>query len=86
MIRDKPYRVSIAILPCANCQIQGKTQAAHRNEGKGMGIKTDDDDMMALCVECHMMLDQGGAMGKNERREFEMRMVARTKNLQRLFS
>ncbi len=85
MIRNYPYRILISNLPCANCQIQGRTQAAHRNEGKGIGIKTDDTDMMALCVECHRMLDQGGAMEKKQRRDFELRMVERTKNLLRIF-
>lgn len=41
------------------CFREGRTQAAHRNQGKGMSIKTDDCFTAALCVECHAEIDQG---------------------------
>jgi hypothetical protein len=45
------------------------TQAAHVNEGKGMGIKTHDCWTAALCFDCHYNVDQGGIMTREERRE-----------------
>ena len=49
-------------IPCQHCGIQSETVcAAHRNEGKGMGIKVSDALVAALCYECHYTLD----MGKN---------------------
>jgi len=43
-------------------------QAAHRNEGKGMGIKADDCLTAALCEECHYRIDNGRDMTREERR------------------
>ena len=46
-----------------------ETQAAHRNEGKGMGMKVDDSLTAALCVHCHAEIDQGKNLSRDERRE-----------------
>ena len=69
---------AVAGMPCMACGIEGRTQAAPRNQGKGMGIKGSDAWIMALCVECHREVDQGGSMTKAERREWEVKMVAAT--------
>jgi hypothetical protein len=62
--KDDAYRSpawlrAVASLPCMVCFREGRTQAAHRNQGKGMGIKTDDCFTAALCVECHTAIDSG---------------------------
>lgn len=52
---------------CVLCGSYG-VQAAHRNEGKGAGMKTSDCLTAALCPECHNEIDQGKHMDRNERR------------------
>ncbi len=76
--RDEKLRRAVASLACVNCGRDGCTQAAHTNQGKGMGIKASDASLMALCFTCHADLDQGGSMTKGERRAFEHEMVAKT--------
>lgn len=57
-------------LPCQVCGAEdGTVCAAHRNEGKGMGIKVSDALVAAMCFRCHQSLDQGAAMTREERRE-----------------
>ena len=73
MQKHKPYRSekwlrAVASLPCVRCGIVGQTQAAHRNFGKGMGVKTDDCFTAALCQRCHSEIDQGDTMSRDERR------------------
>ena len=59
--------------PCQNCGIQdGTVVAAHSNQlrdGKGKGIKAHDYRIAALCYKCHMELDQGSKLSKQERIE-----------------
>jgi hypothetical protein len=70
---------AVRALPCTSCGIQdGTVCAAHSNQGKGMGIKSSDATIIALCYQCHSQLDQGGRMAKAERREFERDMNLRT--------
>ena len=62
--RSEAYRRIVAAMPCANCGIAGYSQHAHANEGKGMGIKTDDRAGFPLCAPrpgiegCHARFDQ----------------------------
>ncbi len=57
-------------IPCQHCGIQSETVcAAHRNEGKGMGIKVSDALVAALCYECHYTLDMGKNLSKEEKRD-----------------
>lgn len=67
--RSNRWLQAVAELPCVICFREGATQAAHRNEGKGMGIKTDDCLTAALCVECHADIDQGAILTRQERRQ-----------------
>jgi hypothetical protein len=44
--------------------------AAHSNQlkdGKGKGIKASDALIAALCYTCHMEIDQGSKLSKQER-------------------
>lgn len=52
---------------CVLCGRQG-VQAAHRNEGKGIGIKVDDSLTAALCPDCHARIDNGRDLSREERR------------------
>ena len=76
--RSEKFRRVVASLACVMCGREGMTQAAHSNQGKGMGIKASDARIAALCVNCHSGLDSGGVMTKKERREFEDEMILRT--------
>jgi hypothetical protein len=66
LFRSEPFRRLITTLPCQECGKEG-TQAAHRNEGKGLALKTSDALIVALCPDCHTFLDQGN-MEREERR------------------
>ncbi len=66
--RSKAWLKAVASLPCVLCMTTGRTQAAHMNQGKGMGLKTHDCWTAALCVECHSAIDQGKDMSKDDRR------------------
>jgi hypothetical protein len=66
-------------LPCQHCGIMSETVcAAHRNEGKGMGIKVSDALVAALCIECHVKLDNGKELTKEERRDMWNRAYIKT--------
>jgi hypothetical protein len=50
--------------------MDGTIVAAHSNQlrdGKGRGIKAHDYRIAALCYGCHMELDQGNKLSKEER-------------------
>lgn len=75
-VRSEPYRRYIASLPCYRCGIHGYSQAAHADEGKGMGLKTDDLTVYPLCgprwqeTGCHEFV--GRKMTRADRRGFEI--------------
>jgi hypothetical protein len=76
-LRSEPYRRAVASLPCKVCGIEGHSQAAHPNTGKGAGIKTTDFDCFPLCADrpgvrgCHAQFDQGAMFDKATRRALE---------------
>lgn len=63
-VRSEPYRRLVAALPCIHCGIEGYSQHAHANEGKGARMKTDDRTGFPLCCTrpgiegCHADFDQ----------------------------
>lgn len=75
-IRCEPYRRLVAARPCINCGIEGFSQHAHGNYGKGMSIKTCDLYAFPLCCArpgiagCHAEHDQGG-QDREQRRQRE---------------
>ena len=50
-------------------------QVAHRNEGKGIGMKTDDCATAAICVTCHSEIDNGKGLSRDERRQLMDRAI-----------
>jgi cytochrome c553 len=73
-LKDTAYRSerwlrAVASLHCMRCFREGATQAAHRDQGKGMSIKTDDCFTAALCVTCHAELGQGKEYTRAQKRE-----------------
>lgn len=88
-IRSEQYRRLVASLPCINCGIEGYTQHAHANTGKGASIKVDDRRAFPLCtvhpgpdgqlvLGCHERLDQGLLFSKGERRIKEVLWIQLT--------
>lgn len=81
---DSPsYRRYVATQPCYGCGIEGYSQCAHANYGKGAGTKTSDYLTFPLCAPrpgqqgCHAMHDQCVGMTRDERRDRELRYVVR---------
>ena len=76
-VRSEAYRRAVATLPCAICGVTGHSQAAHANQGKGMGMKACDLTCFPACGPrpgmqgCHAALDQGALFLKAVRRELE---------------
>ena len=83
-VRSQQYLRVVASLPCIACGIQGYSQAAHANTGKGMGIKACDLQTFPLCADrpgqrgCHTLFDQGALFNKEARRLIEPAWVADT--------
>lgn len=62
---------------CVLCGAWG-VQVAHRNEGKGIGMKTDDCATAAICVTCHSEIDNGKGLSRDERRQLMDRAIVLT--------
>ena len=85
--RSEAYRRIIAAMPCIHCGIAGYSQHAHANEGKGMGIKTDERAGFPLCAPrpgiegCHAAFDQYRLLpgGRDEHAEAGERWAERTR-------
>lgn len=52
---------------CSLCGAYG-IEWSHRNEGKGMGMKTPPYMTAALCKDCHYRIDNGKDLSRDERR------------------
>jgi len=84
MFRSKKWLQAVREIDC--CVLCGRygVQAAHRNEGKGVGIKVDDCLTAALCSECHHRIDNGKDMSREERRaEMDRAIVLTLQKLSR---
>lgn len=62
---------------CVNCG-SSDLQAAHRNEGKGRGMKTSDCLTAALCRTCHHEIDNAPNLTREERRQDMDRAILKT--------
>lgn len=77
--RNKRLLEACRQLPCQNCGIEdGTVCAAHRNEGKGMGVKVSDALVAALCHRCHYELDNGKLLSREARHEMWDRAYIKT--------
>lgn len=76
--RNKKWLAAVGqIEACVLCGRWG-VQVAHRNEGKGIGLKVDDSLTAALCPECHANIDNGKGMTRDERRAAMDRAIVLT--------
>lgn len=62
---------------CPLCRRQGQ-QVAHRDYGKGMGLKTDPWMTTYLCAECHRELTDGKHHTRDEKRALMDRAIVET--------
>lgn len=62
---------------CALCRAHG-VQVAHRDYGKGMGIKTKPWLTAPLCPTCHRELTDGKQYSREEKRAFMDRAIVET--------
>lgn len=82
--RNKKWLQAVMEIDC--CVLCGRygVQVAHRNEGKGIGIKVDDSLTAALCPDCHTRIDNGRDLSREERRaEMDRAIVLTLKVLTR---
>lgn len=83
-LRSPAYRRYVACFACSWCGVEGWSQAAHENRGKGMGLKACDSRTFPLCAPrfgvkgCHQQFDAVAGMGREQKREMAERWVART--------
>ncbi|MFJ5469423.1 hypothetical protein [Pectobacterium carotovorum] len=76
--RSKKWLAAVgSVEQCVLCGTWG-TQVAHRNEGKGIGIKVDDCATAAICVHCHTEIDNGKDLTREERRQMMDRAIVLT--------
>lgn len=83
-MRSAKWLAAVRQLEC--CVICGRygVQAAHRNEGKGMGMKVCDALTAAVCPACHHEIDNGAEMSRDERRAVIDAAIIRT--IEQLFT
>ena len=87
-VRSEPYRRLVASLPCANCGIEGYSQAAHPPP-TGKGIKESDLECFPLCCArpgingCHADFDQYRLAPKAGMRDLAWRWTGDTQYLLR---
>lgn len=85
--RCEEYLRYVADLPCWLCGAEGRSQAAHSDEGKGERIKAGDDRAFALCADqlgkpgCHHAMGTAGTFTRDARRRLERQAVAYTQHV-----
>jgi hypothetical protein len=85
--RSEPYRRYVSQQACFGCGIEGYSQCAHQNNGKGLSLRTSDWLTFPLCctrpghMGCHNMHDLCYDMTRDERRELEGKYVARMQEI-----
>lgn len=87
-IRSEEYRRLVAKLPCYHCGLEGYSQAAHPNSGKGRGVKLSDLDCFPMCCTrpgtdgCHKDFDNYKIVPKGQAmRDYEARAKESTQRL-----
>lgn len=87
--RSEAYRKEVRKLACAHCGTFGFTQFCHSDEGKGMGIKSDDRHGWPGCGPhleghhmtpgCHALIGSTGSMTRDKRRALEAKYATETR-------
>jgi hypothetical protein len=75
---DRRWFAAVASLEtCALCGSQGE-QVAHRDYGKGMGLKTKAHMTAYLCGQCHRELTDGKEYDRAQKRAFMDHAIVET--------
>jgi hypothetical protein len=64
---------------CMLCGLTCRPQFCHRDQGKGIGIKTDCREGWPGCADCHYMVGTSGRMAKEDRRALELALGEKTR-------
>lgn len=73
-LRSEAYRRYVASQECFFCRVEGFSQCAHENEGKGMSLKVCDSRTFPACGPhwglpgCHFLFDNLIDMTREEAR------------------
>ncbi|HBH39420.1 MAG TPA: hypothetical protein DDX06_13680 [Curvibacter sp.] len=81
------YRELVRAMPCMHCGRGPRSQFCHGDQGKGMGLKTDDrtgwpgcgPDLATNAPGCHWLIGTSGQIPKEERRALEKKYAAQTR-------
>jgi len=76
--RSKKWLNAVRSIEC--CVLCGSygVEAAHRDEGKGMGLKTADCATAAICHTCHHEAGNGNKLSRDDRRAMMDRAIVLT--------
>ncbi len=86
-MNSEQHRRNVAALPCAECGLEGFSQAAHANNsefGKGRGMKSNDFATFPLCctrpgiVGCLVAHDQYIGVTREQAQEREREYIIKT--------
>lgn len=80
-VRSKPLLEACRRLACQHCGANAGVAAAHSNwstHGKGKALKATDVRVAALCWSCHLDIDQGSRMNRQQRQSLWWRAHIRT--------
>src|SRR6478736_8420864 len=86
VVRSEEYRRYVSGLACYVCKLEGYSQVAHADAGKGMGMKASDLSVFPACGPrlgepgCHYRIGMTGFLGKFGRRELEEDACGWTRN------
>ncbi len=72
IVRSVTLMAAYRLIPCQHCgKDDGTVCGAHSNwgqHGKGKAQKADDNRCASLCFLCHLLLDQGAVLAKDQRK------------------
>lgn len=75
---DRRWFAAVASIPaCVLCGQHG-VQVAHRDYGKGMGLKTKPYETAAICAGCHQELTDGTTFDRETKRALMDRAIVST--------
>jgi hypothetical protein len=85
VVRSEAYRRLVAAMPCIHCGLDGSSQAAHGDEGKGAHIKSSDLTCYPACTDgpgrvgCHSLIGTLRIYTAEVRRPMEEDFARRTR-------
>lgn len=75
---DRRWFEAVATIPLCVLWHDTGEHVAHRDEGKGMGLKTASHMTARLCAACHHEIGNGNKLARAERRALMDRAIVLT--------